>query len=81
MGSSVPALSGGSGGVSRATPNDKIIDDHLAVQAIIRSYQVNTYSLTHSLSLFVDFVVHLFIFLIINYIYYLHTRHSNRQVQ
>jgi 2-oxoglutarate dehydrogenase E1 component len=39
MGSSVPALSGGAAGVGGRI-DDKLIDDHLAVQAIIRSYQV-----------------------------------------
>lgn len=35
----LPTLRGGIAGVS--TLDDKIIEDHLAVQAIIRSYQVN----------------------------------------
>lgn len=32
---------GGGAGLQRAQPDEKTIDDHLAVQAIIRSYQVS----------------------------------------
>lgn len=35
------AAAGGYGGLARAEPDEKTIDDHLAVQAIIRSYQVS----------------------------------------
>lgn len=35
-----PFLGGGGGAVSTVEPDEKTIDDHLAVQAIIRSYQV-----------------------------------------
>lgn len=38
LGSAVPALAGGSSAVGTRI-DDKLIDDHLAVQAIIRSYQ------------------------------------------
>jgi 2-oxoglutarate dehydrogenase E1 component len=40
MGSSLPAVGGGAAGLGGRI-DDKLIDDHLAVQAIIRSYQVN----------------------------------------
>lgn len=33
---------GGYAGLARAEPDEKTIDDHLAVQAIIRSYQVSS---------------------------------------
>ena len=35
------ASSGGGGGLGARNVDDKLIDDHLAVQAIIRSYQVH----------------------------------------
>lgn len=34
----------GGGAVAGAEPDEKIIDDHLAVQAIIRSYQVTKFA-------------------------------------
>lgn len=40
LGSSLPGSGGGASHMSGRV-DDKLIDDHLAVQAIIRSYQVN----------------------------------------
>lgn len=39
LGSSLPSVGGG-GAMASGRVDDKLIDDHLAVQAIIRSYQV-----------------------------------------
>lgn len=54
----------GGGALAGAEPDEKIIDDHLAVQAIIRSYQVTNRVhcvLIANLSVNVDFVVSAFI--------------------
>lgn len=40
LGSSLPAAAPLGGGLAGGRIDDKLIDDHLAVQAIIRSYQV-----------------------------------------
>ncbi|XP_041447600.1 2-oxoglutarate dehydrogenase-like, mitochondrial isoform X3 [Drosophila obscura] len=37
----------GGGGVAGAAPDSKTIDDHLAVQAIIRSYQIRGHNIAH----------------------------------
>lgn len=39
---SLPSIGGGGAALTGGRVDDKLIDDHLAVQAIIRSYQVNT---------------------------------------
>lgn len=42
LGSSLPAVGGHGPALTGSRVDDKLIDDHLAVQAIIRSYQVTT---------------------------------------
>lgn len=44
LGSSVPAIGGHGVPMTGSRVDDKLIDDHLAVQAIIRSYQVTNES-------------------------------------
>ncbi|XP_062541631.1 2-oxoglutarate dehydrogenase complex component E1-like isoform X4 [Armigeres subalbatus] len=45
LGSAVPALAGGTSAVGTRI-DDKLIDDHLAVQAIIRSYQIRGHNIS-----------------------------------
>lgn len=45
LGSAVPALAGGSPAIGTRI-DDKLIDDHLAVQAIIRSYQIRGHNIS-----------------------------------
>lgn len=45
LGSALPALAGGSPAVGTRI-DDKLIDDHLAVQAIIRSYQIRGHNIS-----------------------------------
>lgn len=69
LGSSVPAAMPGGGAIG-ARIDDKLIDDHLAVQAIIRSYQVswNVYHACVDSGMSVQTVV--LIFYSISYYYY-----------
>lgn len=50
--SQIAPLMGG-GGLASVEPDEKIIDDHLAVQAIIRSYQVNNFVFNCILNYFI----------------------------
>lgn len=47
----------GGAGLAGVEPDEKIIDDHLAVQAIIRSYQVNNFVFNFVLKNFINIVL------------------------